>query len=144
MLKLGSVLSYGLMLLGLLGLIATGSFLSLSPLIITAQVAAVALMLWARMTFGLRSFHASADPTGGGLVTSGPYRFIRHPIYTAACLFAWASAFAHLSWFTVGCAILVLAGSLGRILAEEHLLAQRYPEYKEWAARTKRIIPYIF
>lgn len=25
----------------------------------------------------------------GGLVTNGPYRFIRHPIYTAVCLFVW-------------------------------------------------------
>jgi protein-S-isoprenylcysteine O-methyltransferase Ste14 len=41
----------------------------------------------ARVTFGRRSFHAAANPTAGGLVTTGPYRLIRHPIYTAACLF---------------------------------------------------------
>jgi protein-S-isoprenylcysteine O-methyltransferase Ste14 len=34
----------------------------------------------ARVTFGGRSFHVGANPTEGGLVTKGPYRFVRHPI----------------------------------------------------------------
>ena len=45
------------------------------PVGIAVQVAAVLLMLWARVTFGLRSFHAAANPTEGGIVTSGPYRW---------------------------------------------------------------------
>src|SRR5262245_36894731 len=60
------------------------------PVPIAVQVAAGALMLWARLTFRVRSFHAGADPTPGGLVTTGPYRFVRHPIYTAILLFVWA------------------------------------------------------
>ena len=58
---------------GLVALIATHSLLSSAPLVIAAQGAALALMVWARITFGLRSFHATADPTEGGLVTTlGP------------------------------------------------------------------------
>ena len=60
------------------------------PVAIAAQVGAVLLMIWACLTFGGRSFHARADPTAGGLVTTGPYRYIRHPIYTAGCVFGWA------------------------------------------------------
>jgi protein-S-isoprenylcysteine O-methyltransferase Ste14 len=41
------------------------------------QVLALLLFLWARITFGRRSYHVVADPTAGGLVTDGPYRFIR-------------------------------------------------------------------
>src|SRR5512141_1042392 len=48
------------------------------PLAIAFQVLAAALMLWARLSFGSRSFHAAANPTEGHLVTTGPYRFIRH------------------------------------------------------------------
>jgi len=44
-------------------------------------------MLWARLTFGGRSFHAGANPTAGGVVTTGPYRFVRHPIYAAILYF---------------------------------------------------------
>ena len=92
MLKTLSVVGFLLMIAGMLGLLATRSLLSPAPVVIAVQLAAVGLMIWARTTFGMRSFHASADPTAGGLVTTGPYRFVRHPIYTAVCLFAFAGA----------------------------------------------------
>ena len=144
MLKLLSAGGLLLMIGGLLGLIATHSLLSRAPLVITAQGAALALMVWARITFGLRSFHATADPTEGGLVTTGPYRIVRHPIYAAVCLFALAGALANISFIAAGLAIVVFTGALARILAEEHLLLQRYPEYAHYAARTKRMLPYVF
>ena len=132
------------MVVAVLGLLTTGNLFSVSPLVIAAQVAAAALMVWARATFGIRSFHATADPTEGGLVTSGPYRIIRHPIYTAVCLFTCAGALAHLSPLPGALAALGLAGSLARMLAEERMLVGRYPEYREYAARTKRMIPFVF
>jgi hypothetical protein len=58
-----------------------------APFVLAPEAAAMALMLWVRVTFDRRSFHAVANPTEGGLVTTGPYRFVRHPIYTAVCLF---------------------------------------------------------
>src|SRR4030095_11739483 len=64
--------------------------LGAGPVGIALQVVAVLLMLWARLTFGRRSFHAAANPTAGGLVTWGPYRYWRHPIYAAVLLFLWA------------------------------------------------------
>lgn len=144
MLRAFSIISFLLMVAGLLGLIATSSLLSRAPAVIAAQVAALALMVWARITFGLRSFHAAADPTEGGLVTTGPYRFVRHPIYTAVCLFAFAGALAHLSLESLGLAILVLFGAVGRSLCEEHLLIEHYPEYSNYAAKTKRMLPFVF
>ena len=144
MLKLLSAAGLLLMIGGLVALIATHSLLSRAPLVIAAQGAALALMVWARITFGLRSFHATADPTEGGLVTTGPYRVVRHPIYTAVCLFALAGALAHISFIAAGLAIVVIMGALARILAEEHLLLRRYPEYAQYAARTKRMLPCVF
>jgi protein-S-isoprenylcysteine O-methyltransferase Ste14 len=139
-----SAASLFLMAAALLGLIAKRSLFSVAPVVIIAQVAAFALMVWARITFGRRSFHATADPTEGKLVTTGPYRFVRHPIYTAVCLFVFAGALSHLSVGTIGLAVLVLVGAIGRMFAEEHLLLQRYPEYANYAARTKRMLPLVF
>jgi protein-S-isoprenylcysteine O-methyltransferase Ste14 len=144
MLKTLSVVGFLLMIAGMLGLLATRSLLSPAPVVIAVQLAAVGLMIWARTTFGMRSFHASADPTAGGLVTTGPYRFVRHPIYTAVCLFAFAGALAHLSVVSLGLALLVLFGALARMRCEEHLLLQRYPEYSAYAATTKRMLPFVF
>ncbi|MFI5166166.1 MAG: methyltransferase family protein [Thermoanaerobaculales bacterium] len=144
MLDLVSLVGVLAMVGGAVGLYATGNLFSTSPLVITVQAAAAALMIWARVTFGFRSFHAAANPTEGGLVTSGPYRFIRHPIYTAVCLFVWAGALAHLSYVSAALAVLALIGSLARMLAEEHMLVVRYPEYREYAAKTKRMLPHVF
>ena len=144
MLKTISLAGLLLIIAGLLGLLATQSLLSRAPLVIIAQAAAFVLMVLARITFGRRSFHATADPTGGGLVTTGPYRFVRHPIYTAVCVFVVAGACAHASFIAAGLAFLVFAGALARILAEEHLLLQRYPEYAQYAAKTRRMLPHVF
>ena len=139
--KLISILSFALMVAGLLGLIYIHSLFSASPVVIALQAIAVALMVWARLTFGMRSFHAAADPTEGGLVTTGPYRYVRHPIYTAVVLFSLAGALAHISLTAAGLALAIFIGALGRMLAEERLLSARYPEYIEYAAHTPRILP---
>jgi len=85
MLKNLSIIGYVGMIAGLLGLLAMRNLFSSSPLIISVQVVAFLLFLWARITFGRRSYHVVANPTDGGLVTSGPYRYVRHPIYAAMC-----------------------------------------------------------
>lgn len=133
-----------IMIAGIIGLVVTRALFSWAPLVIAVQVAAAALLVWARITFGRRSFHAIANPTEGGLVTTGPYRYIRHPIYTAATFFVFAGAIAHLSLLSAGLALANLFGALVRMYAEESLLPIRYPEYAEYAARTKRMLPYLF
>src|SRR5258706_10435099 len=114
MLKALSLIGCVGMLGGLLGLLLTRSLFSSSPIVIALQVLALLLFLWARITFGRRSFHVVADPTAGGLVTDGPYRYIRHPIYAAFCLFISAGEAAHF-WsrsagfcggVTLGCAVI--------------------------------------
>jgi len=144
MLRALSVIGYLAMAGGFLGLLITRGVLSPSALVIVPQAAAVVLMVWARIAFGRRSFHFAANPTEGGLVTTGPYRYIRHPIYAAICLFITAGAAAHLAWTTVLLAGLAWSGALARMFCEEQLLVARYPEYRQYAARTSRMIPFVF
>src|SRR5208282_4732713 len=99
---------------------------------------------WARFTFGIRSFHGAANPTAGGLVRSGPYRYLRHPIYAAILYFLWAGIAAHLSISNILLALLASAGLGVRMFAEERLLREMYPEYVEYARRTPRVVPFLF
>lgn len=117
------------------------ALLAEQPAAIGVQVAAVALMLWARITFGARSFHFAANPTAGGLVTTGPYRYFRHPIYAAVLFFVWTAVLTHLSPVTLALGVAATAATAVRIRSEERLLRARYPEYVEYAGRTKRVIP---
>jgi protein-S-isoprenylcysteine O-methyltransferase Ste14 len=111
------------------------------PAGLVVQALAVALMVWARITFGRRSFHVGADPTAGGLVTAGPYRYVRHPIYAAILYFVAAGAACHPGWRALLGAALVAVGLVVRMLLEERLVRARYPEYASYAARTRRVIP---
>ena len=142
-LKWNSVLAFGLMVAGLAWMLARNEVLGRSLPAIAIQIAAVLLMIAARITFGKRSFHAAANPTAGGLVTTGPYRWFRHPIYAAVLYFAWSAALDHHSWQAIAAAGLITIGAVVRMLAEETLLVQRYPEYATYRSRTSRVIPFL-
>jgi protein-S-isoprenylcysteine O-methyltransferase Ste14 len=144
MLKALAILGYIGMIGGLLALLTMRKLFSSSPFVISLQALALLLLLWARVTFGRRSFHVVADPTEGGLVTGGPYRYIRHPIYAALCLFTSAGVAAHWSWSAGLCGGLIWASAVIRILCEEALVAARYPEYAQYKATTWRMIPYVY
>jgi len=118
--------------------------LGAGPVTIAIQVIAVLLFTWARLTFGLRSFHAAANPTSGGLVTRGPYRWLRHPIYSAVLYFLWAGIAAHPSRSTILVALLASALLGVRMFGEERLLREMYPEHAEYARHTARVLPFIF
>ena len=144
MLKTLSIIGYTGMIGGLLGLLVMRALFSSSPLVISLEVLAFLLFLWARVTFGRRSYHVVADPTEGGLVTGGPYRYVRHPIYAAFCLFISAGVAAHWSWSAGLCGGLVLGSAVLRIFCEESLVAARYPEYALYSVKTWRMIPYVY
>lgn len=132
------------MVAGLIGLYYDHALFATHPAVIAVQIAAFLLMVAARITFGRRSFHAAANPTEGGLVTTGPYAYIRHPIYAAILYFIWAGALDRASWLTTALATLITAGAFLRMQIEERLLTQKYPAYVEYRRRVKRIVPYVY
>src|SRR3954468_19343196 len=144
MLKNLSIIGYFGMIAGLLGLLAMRNLFSSSPVVIALQVLAFLVFLWARITFGRRSYHVVADPTEGGLVTGGPYRYIRHPIYAAMCLFTLAGVAGHWSWSSGLIGALVLASAVTRTICEENLVAARYPEYARYVETTWRMFAYVY
>jgi protein-S-isoprenylcysteine O-methyltransferase Ste14 len=139
-----SVLAFAAMVAGLIGLFYSGALFARQPWVIAIQVAAFLLMIAARITFGTRSFHAAANPTEGGLVTTGPYAYLRHPIYVAIMYFIWAGALDHFSWRVLAYAELITAGAFTRMHIEEYLLVRKYPEYRAYKKRVKKLIPFVY
>lgn len=138
-----SIAGYLALLAALLVLLATRELLATNP-ILAVQICAGLLMIWARLTFGRRSFHLTADPTAGGLVTNGPYALIRHPIYSAILLFLLAAVVSHPSARNIGLGVLAVAGAVARLVCEERLLRVRYPQYADYSKKTKRLLPFVY
>lgn len=83
---------------------------------------------------------------GHRLVTDGPYKYVRHPMYSSFWLWAMAQALLLPNW-VAGLSGVVGVGLLyfGRIGAEEALMQKSFgDEYRSYAARTGRVFPRIF
>jgi len=142
--RLWSALAFVVAGAGMVYLLSSRQFFAVGVLPAVVQVAAALLMIWARLTFGRRSFHATANTTAGGLVTNGPYRYWRHPIYAAIIWFIWAGQVYRFSPIALlVCAIVSLA-LFARMLMEERELRRAYPDYAAYARKAKRLIPYVF
>ena len=89
------------------------------------------------------SFLPVADEAG--LVTTGPYRLVRHPIYLGLSMLAMGEALAFASWPAL---LVLLAGIIPtfvwRAAAEEKLLTGAFGEhYACYRKHTRMIIPYV-
>ena len=146
--RIASIVATLVLVATVVSLYLRGALLATGAVGISLQVVAALLMLWARVTFGRRSFHAAANPTAGGLVTWGPYQYWRHPIYAAILLFMWAGVLSHgLHAVPIALAALGTLMTAVRIASEESLLRVEFPGdsgYDGYARRTKRLLPYVF
>lgn len=142
--RFGSLLGFVMAGAGFIILLEKKYIFSTNPISIAVQISCVGLMIWARLTLGYRSFHLTANPTKGELVTSGPYGWIRHPIYASLIYFSWASLISFPFFDTVLSVILITCGLTLRLVLEERSLLSNYAEYGSYSKRTKRLMPFVF
>lgn len=138
-----SIAATVILIAAMVALYRLDALFSPSPIVVAFQVVAMALMAWARFSFGQRSFNFTAAPQTGKLITEGPYKFIRHPIYAAIWLFSWAGVAAHISMANVALAIMVLVALIMRIACEEFCLRRQFPDYMGYSKHTARLIPFV-
>ncbi|MFI5167539.1 MAG: methyltransferase family protein [Thermoanaerobaculales bacterium] len=78
------------------------------------------------------------------LVTTGAYRFIRHPAYASLLYLAWGAALKSLSLLTAILAIVASAALIATAKAEEAENIQRFGSaYRDYMARTRLFIPFV-
>lgn len=86
----------------------------------------------------------SLIPEARGLVTGGPYRLVRHPLYLAEIAAAVGRTFDEAAVLTVSVLLVFVGLQLIRSRYEESLLSSVFPEYGNYAAGTSRIIPGVW
>lgn len=106
-------------------------------------VAGLGLAVWARLYIGRNWGMPMTQRQAPDLVTTGPYRFIRHPIYTGIILAAVGTAVA-----TSLVGLIVVAVIAGFFVysatREEKFLAGEFPDaFPAYKAKTKMLIPFV-
>ncbi len=105
---------------------------------------AAALFAWTLTANRLGNFSILPEPKRDArLVTGGPDRFVRHPMYLAmligglGCAAGWQGAVHLAALVALGLVLHVKAG------IEERALATRFPDYAAYRERTARILPFL-
>ena len=107
-------------------------------------IAGLAFCVWARATLGRNWSGTITLKEGHELIERGPYRLVRHPIYTGllAMFLATAIAFGYLGGIVA--VILAFASFWIKLSEEERLMLQQFPDqYRSYQQRVKRIIPFV-
>ena len=89
-----------------------------------------------------RSF--SLVPQARRVVSAGPYRWIRHPLYLSEGIAIMATALQYLSLLVVLVLAALAAVQIQRILYEEELLRRTLPEYADYERSRWRLIPFVW
>ena len=133
----------------------------LSPLLSFADYPLRALPFWCGAGFlalSLWLFHRAHADLGTNwsnslelredhrLVTSGIYRSVRHPMYTAIFVYALAQALLLANWVAGPGCLAVFALMFGwRLHAEERMMFEKFgQQYEDYVVRTKRLIPGVW
>lgn len=100
------------------------------------------MMYWTLSNLGKNLTDTVSTRAGATLVTSGPYRFVRHPFYVTAALLILGASLLSANWliFAGGVATMILL--IARTPREEQMLVETFGDaYRDYMARTGRFLP---
>jgi protein-S-isoprenylcysteine O-methyltransferase Ste14 len=79
------------------------------------------------------------------VISTGPYRIVRHPMYLGICVMMLFTPLALGSYVATPAFALLIPLILLRLLNEEKVLRQELPGYAEYCLRTRfRLVPFIW
>lgn len=107
-------------------------------------ILAVAFWTWTQIHLDTRWSAQLQLTRDHDLVSTGPYRFIRHPLYTS--MFGWCLALPLLTanWIILAFCLLSTAGILWRVPKEEKMMLESFgSEYQDYVQHTGRFFPKI-
>lgn len=127
---------------------AYASFADPGPILAVIGVllaaAGIALCVWARRHLGRNWGMPMSNIQGAELITSGPYRLIRHPIYGGILLALFGTTLAT-SWSLLIVLAVVSVYFTYGALGEERRMIKLFPkDYPAYKTKSKMLVPFIF
>ena len=107
----------------------------------TLFVLANVVRWWVILTLGTHWNVRVMDSAGLGVVSNGPFRFVRHPNYAAVFVELAALPLIHTAWLTALFGSLAHVWVLARRLAVEESVLGKHPDYRRTMAHKPRFVP---
>ena len=105
----------------------------------------ILIALWAAFSLSRSNFTVMPEPVAQGtLVQRGPYRLIRHPMYTAVILCGIGAFIAHSSVLNAVYVVALIAVLCFKLKREESLLKVAYADYENYMSRTSALVPGVY
>jgi protein-S-isoprenylcysteine O-methyltransferase Ste14 len=108
----------------------------------------VIMVIWGSLTLrrlGQPVSQGAAEFSTTTLVTTGPYRYIRHPLYASLLFLAWGALLKAVSPWTLALAGIATVALIATAKAEEAATIRQFGEaYRDYMAQTRRFVPFLF
>ena len=134
---LGSFLLFALLLLNPCETLPSWARILSSALLFVGNVGAIWVLFWLGRSFSIL-------PGGRKLITNGPYAIVRHPLYLIEAVGTLGTIINFWSWQAMLLFAIQISLQFTRMHYEEQVLIETFSDYADYAARTKRIIPWVF
>lgn len=109
------------------------------------QFGGLALGIWAIIVMSKSKLNITPVPRDGAfLITSGPYRLLRHPMYTSVILILFPILYGNYGVSNILVFSILLLNLLLKLRYEENLLKKKFPDYAHMKSSTWRLIPWIY
>lgn len=130
---------------GIIIIAFTGSFFANNILLLILEICGIILAVWALISMKFSNLNVYPDiREGAKLVKSGPYRIIRHPMYSSIILAITPLVIDQFTWFRLSVYLIMFVDLIIKLKYEESMLKAQFIDYEEYCKKTFRIIPFIY
>lgn len=134
--KIKAYIMVSMQFICLILIFASGRPFAKNYLLLALEITGVALEIWAVITMGRHNLNITPlVKQEVQLVTWGPYRFIRHPMYLALLLIIWPIIIDHFSLFLLITGLVLTLVFIVKLFFEESVLKNHFVEYEDYMNR---------
>lgn len=115
--------------------------------VVSFIVCAIAVMIvsWALWVMRVSKIRILPIPhIDAELITNGPYRYLRHPMYTSVLLLTAGLSFAHFEWYKLAIWFILLVILIVKLHWEEKMLVAQFPAYKSYQQHSFKLLPFLY